>query len=47
MKPKIKSYGDEVRNFHDEEIYEAGSHYICLVISNVDSGPKKNENYYP
>ena len=47
MKPKIKSYGDEARNFHDEEIYKAGSDYICLVVSNVDSGPKKNENYCP
>lgn len=47
MKLKIKSYGDEARNFHDEEIYKAGSDYICLVVSNVDSGPKKNENYCP
>ena len=42
MKTKIKSYGDEARDFP-----KAGSDCTCLAVINVDLTFKKDENFYP
>ena len=46
LKIKIKSYGDEARDFHDREIPKAGSNHTCLEVITIDSVYKKHENYY-
>ena len=46
MKTTTKYYDDEVRYIHDEETLKAGSDYTCLLVINVDSALKKDENYY-
>ena len=46
LKNKIKSYGDEVPDFLDKEIFEVDSNYTCLtVVISLDSALKKDENY--
>ena len=32
LKTKIKSYGDEARDVHDQEIPKIGSNYNCLSV---------------
>ena len=46
MKTTTKYYDDEVRYIHDEETLKSGSDYTCLLVINVDSALKKDENYY-
>ena len=36
LKIKIKFYGDEATDFHDEEIPKVGSNYICLTLILID-----------
>ena len=36
LKTKMKSYGDEVTDFHDGEIPKAGSNYTCLAVILID-----------
>ena len=43
----LKSYGDEVTDFPDNEIPNSGSEYACLAVISLDSALKKDENYYP
>ena len=47
MRTKIKSYGDEPKDFNDKEISKADSNCICLAVITIDSAFKKDENYYP
>ena len=44
---KIKSYNDEVTDFHDKEVPKVGSNYACLAVMLIDFVHKKDENYYP
>ena len=36
LKTKMKSYGDEVTDFHDGEIPKAGSNYTYLAVILID-----------
>ena len=47
LKTKIKSYGDEVTDFYDKEIPKVVSNHTCLAVIRLDSGLKKDDNYYP
>ena len=47
MKTKIKSYGDDARDFHDREIPKAGSNCTSLAVITIDSALKRDESYYP
>ena len=47
LKTKIRSYGDEARDFHDKEATKVGSKYTCLAVISLDSFLKRDENYYP
>ena len=47
MKTKIKSYGDEFKNFCNREIPNTDSNHTCLAAIFLDSALKKDENYYP
>ena len=42
----IKSYGDEVKDFHDKEIPVVDSNYTCLAVLSLDSALKTDGNYY-
>ena len=44
---KIKSYNDQVTDFHDKEVPKVGSNYACLAVMLIDFVLKKDENYYP
>ena len=46
LKTKIKPCGDEVIDFYDKEIHNAGSNHTCLAVISLDSALKKDENYY-
>ena len=37
LKTKIKSYGDEVTDFHVKEISKVDYNHTCLAVINVDS----------
>ena len=43
---KIKSYNDEVTDFHDKEVPKVWSNYTCLAVMLIDFILKKDENYY-
>ena len=43
MKTKIKSYGDELTDFHDKEKPKEGSNNTCLAVTTIDSALKKEE----
>ena len=45
MKTKIKSDGDEVTDFFDNEIPKVDSNHTCLAVIILDSALKKDENY--
>ena len=45
LKTKIKSYGDEVTDFYNIEIPGVDSNHTCLVVVNLGSALKKDENY--
>ena len=47
MKTKIKSYGDEVTHFYNEEIPNVESNYTCLAVISLDSALKKDGNCFP
>ena len=47
MKTKIKSHGDEVRDFYGKKISKLNSNHTCLAIISLDSALKKDDNYYP
>ena len=47
LKTKVKSYGDDVKDFYDKEIPKVDSNYTCLEVIRLDSALKNDENYYP
>ena len=47
LKTKVKSYGDDVKDFYDKEIPKVYSNYTCLEVIRLDSALKNDENYYP
>ena len=47
MKNKVKSHGDKATDFYDEKIPKMDSNHTCLAVINLNSGLKKEENYYP
>ena len=46
MKTKVKSYGDEVTDFLGKNIPKVDSNHNYLAVLSLDSGLKKDENYY-
>ena len=46
MKTKIKYHGNEVRYFYDKRIPKLDSNHTCLAVISLDSGLKKDDNYY-
>ena len=46
MKTKIKSHGYEATDFYDKKALKVDSNHSCLVVISLDSGLKKDENYY-
>ena len=42
---KIKSYSNEAKHLHDEEIPKVGCNYTCLVVILINFVLKKDENY--
>ena len=46
LKIKIKSHGDEFKNFYDKKTPKADSNYTYLAVSSLDSALKKYEIYY-
>ena len=46
LKTKIKSYGDEVADFYDNEISKADSSRTCLAVISLGFSLKKDANYY-
>ena len=46
MKSKIKSHGNEITDFYDEENSKLDSNHTCLAVINLDSALKKDERYY-
>ena len=47
LKTKIKYYGDETTDFHDEEMSKIDYNHICLEVVIIDFVLKKDKNYYP
>ena len=41
LKTKIKSYGDEVTDFHHKQIPQTGSDCTCLAIITIDPSLRK------
>ena len=46
MKTKIKSHGDEVRDFYNKKIRKLDSNHTCLAVISLDSALKKVDTYY-
>ena len=46
LKTKVKSHGDEVKDFYGKKSPKVDSSHTCLAVINLDSAPKKDENYY-
>ena len=46
LKTKIKSLGDKVTDFYDNEIPKVSNH-SCLVVTCLNFVLKKDESYYP
>ena len=46
LKTKIKSHGDEVTDFYDNEIPKVVTNRTCLAIISLDFVLKKDEKYY-
>ena len=46
LKTKIKYHGNEVRYFYDKRIPKLDSNHTCLAVISLDSGLKKDDNYY-
>ena len=36
LKTKLKCYGDETTDFHDQEVPKVGSNYTCLEVILID-----------
>ena len=47
MKTKIKSHGDEVTDFYDEEVPKVDFNHTFLAVISLDSALKKDDYYYP
>ena len=47
LKIKIKSYGDEAKDFNDKAFPKVWSNYTCLAVILINFVFKKEENYYP
>ena len=43
----MRSYINEATDFHDKEISQADSNYICLAVVLIDCIFKNDKNYYP
>ena len=39
-------YGDEAKDFHDEEIPKVDSYHTCSAVISLDSALNKDGNYY-
>ena len=46
LKSKIKSHGNEITDFYDEENPKLDSNHTFLAVINLDSALKKDERYY-
>ena len=46
LKAKVKSYSDEVTDFHDKKIFKVHYNHTCLVVISLDSSLEKDEKYY-
>ena len=46
LKTKIKSHGDEVTDFYDDQIPRLDSNHTFLAVISLDSALKKDDNYY-
>ena len=46
LKTKIKYHGNEVRYFYDKKIPKLDPNHTCLAVISLDSGLKKDDNYY-
>ena len=47
MKTKIKSHGDEVKDFYDREIPKVDFNHTCLAVISLNFALKNDENYHP
>ena len=47
LKTKIKFYGDEATDFHDNEIPKVDFNLTCFAVSSLDSALNKDGNYCP
>ena len=47
LKTKTRSYGNEATDIYDKEIPKVDFNHTCLAVISLDSGLKKDENYYP
>ena len=47
MKTKTKSRSDKVTDFYVKEIPKVDSNHTYLAVINLDSAPKKDNNYSP
>ena len=46
LKTRIKSYGNEITDFHDKEVHQVYSSLTCLPVISLDSALNKNGNYH-
>ena len=47
LKTKVKSHGDEVKDFYHKQIPKMDSIHTCLAVISLDSTLKKDKNYSP
>ena len=47
MKTKLKSHGEENKEFYDKQIPKMGSNSTCSAVISEDSTLNKDRNYYP
>ena len=45
LKTKIKSHGDEAKDFYDKKFPKIESSHTCLAVISLDSALKKDDNY--
>ena len=46
LKTRVKSYGNEITDFHDKEVHQVYSSLTCLAVISLDSALNKNGNYH-
>ena len=46
LKTRIKSYGNEITDFHDKVVHQVYSSLTCLPVISLDSALNKNGNYH-